>query len=100
MENLKNDLVDLVNQMEMGKCSDSEVVKVLNNIVSYYDKKHSPILIKEKFQLIADLIQTRINDLTDRLDPSNEENDQELIDATSEEILELSFFLAAYYKED
>jgi|14_taG_2_1085336.scaffolds.fasta_scaffold25104_2 hypothetical protein len=99
MENLKNDLADLVGQMEMGKCSNLEVIKVLNNIVSYYSTEHK-LLTQEKFQLVADLVQTRINDLTDSIDPLNGENDQELIKAISNEILLLDDFLKVYYKED
>ena len=49
-------------------------------------------------EVIANLVKTRIDDLTDRIDPlSEDENDQELIESTSIEILELSNFLRFYY---
>jgi len=49
-------------------------------------------------EIIANLVKTRIDDLTDRIDPlSEDENDQELIESTSIEILELSNFLRFYY---
>ena len=51
-------------------------------------------------EIIANLVKTRIDDLTDRIDPLNDENDQELIESTSREILELSNFLRFYYGED
>ena len=52
-------------------------------------------------EIIANLVKTRIDDLTDRIDPlSEDENDQELIESTSIEILELSNFLRFYYGED
>ena len=50
-------------------------------------------------EIIANLVKTRIDDLTDRIDPLNDENDQELIESTSREILELSNFLRFYYGE-
>ena len=51
-------------------------------------------------EVIANLVKTRIDDLTDRIDPlSEDENDQELIESTSIEILELSNFLRFYYGE-
>jgi hypothetical protein len=51
-------------------------------------------------EVIYSLVKTRIDDLTDRIDPLNGENDQELIESTSREILELSEFLRFYYEED
>ena len=51
-------------------------------------------------EVIYNLVKTRIDDLTDRIDPLNDETDQELIESTSVEILELSNFLEFYYKED
>jgi len=51
-------------------------------------------------EVIYSLVKTRIDDLTDRIDPLNDETDQELIESTSVEILELSNFLEFYYKED
>ena len=52
-------------------------------------------------EIIANLVKTRIDDLTDRIDPlSEDENDQELIESTSIEILELSNFLRFYYGEE
>ena len=51
-------------------------------------------------EVIYSLVKTRIDDLTDRIDPLNGETDQELIESTSVEILELSNFLEFYYKED
>ena len=51
-------------------------------------------------EIVYYLVRTRIEDLTDRIDPLNGENDQELIESTSREILELSEFLRFYYEED
>jgi hypothetical protein len=45
-------------------------------------------------EIVISLIRTRIDDLTDRIDPLNEEIDQELIEDTSQEILELEDFLS------
>ncbi len=44
-------------------------------------------------EIVYYLVRTRIEDLTDRIDPLNGENDQELIEATAQEILELDNFL-------
>ena len=38
MENLKNDLADLVGQMEMEKIPLCDVIDSLNNLVTYYKK--------------------------------------------------------------
>ncbi len=47
-------------------------------------------------EIVYYLVKTRIEDLTDRIDPLNGENDQELIEATAQEILELDNFLESF----
>jgi len=47
-------------------------------------------------EVVDSLVRTRIDDLTDRIDPLNGETDQELIESTSDEILELEDFLNSF----
>ena len=48
------------------------------------------------FEMISNLVQTRINNLVNENDPLNDENDQELIETIGQEILELEDFLNSF----